>query len=266
MNGRDYEMITAIINTIADDFAAENTATKQKRIGSLISVLEKQLQTARKEMLQAEYSVRKYRERYPTIGMADAFAPPMALIDLRETEAELKSALFQVRELIERYSSVSDSNRLALLNEMVSFLSRFQTATAEGLNAELNKLEQENHRLTLQYAPNHMFILKNAENIRTFGKDVQNALYGLQNDLNRKVAQNKNRISKLSSEIATLPAKELHLSKLQRNYDVAAEIFVSVLSRYNEAQVAHGVAVGDVNVVDHAVIPEPKWILKHFWL
>jgi len=79
MNGRDYEMITAIINTIADDFAAENTATKQKRIGSLISVLEKQLQTARKEMLQAEYSVRKYRERYPTIGMADAFAPPWHL-------------------------------------------------------------------------------------------------------------------------------------------------------------------------------------------
>jgi len=262
MNGRDYEMITAIINTIADDFAAENTATKQKRIGSLISVLAKQLETARKEMLQAEYTVRKYRERYPTIGMADAFAPPMSLVDLRETEAELKSALFQVQNLIDRYSSVSDSNRLALLNEMVSFLSRFQTATSEGLNAELNKLEQENQRLTLQYAPNHMFILKNAENIRTFGKDVQNALYGLQNDLNRKVAQNKNRISKLSSEIATLPAKELHLSKLQRDYDVAAQIFASVLNRYNEAQIAHGVAVGDVNVVDHAVIPEPKLDFK----
>ncbi len=262
MNGKDYEMITAIINTIAVDFAAENTTTKQKRIGILISALEKQLQTARKEMLQAEYSVRKYRERYPTVGMADAFAPPIALMDLRETEAEIKSTLFQAQGLIERYSSVSDSNRLALLNEMVSFLTRFQTATAEGLNAELNKLEQENQRLTLQYAPNHMFILKNMENIRVFGHDVQNALNGLQNDLNRKFAQNKNRIGKLSSEIATLPAKELHLSKLQRNHDVAAQIFAGVLGRYNEAQIAHGVAVGDVNVVDYAVVPEPKMDFK----
>ena len=107
-----------------------------------------------------------------------------------------------------------------------------------------------------------MFILKNKENIRVFGQDVQNALNGLQSDLNRKVAQNKNRINKLSSEIATLPAKELHLSKLQRNHDVAAQIFASVLSRYNEAQIAHGVAVGDVNVVDHAVVPEPKMDFK----
>lgn len=262
MNGKDYEMITAIINTIADDFASENTATKQKRIASLLSVLEKQLQTARNEMLQAEHIVRKYRERYPTIGLADAFAPPVALMDLRETEAELKSALFQASSLIERYSSVADSNRLALLNEMVSFLSRFQTATSAGLGAELDKLEQENQRLTLQYAPNHMFILKNMENIRVFGSDVQNALAVLHNDLNRKVSQNKNRINKLNSEIATLPAKELHLSKLQRNYDVAAQIFAGVLSRYNEAQIAHTVEVGDVYVVDHAVVPEPRMDFK----
>ncbi|HEX3019356.1 MAG TPA: polysaccharide biosynthesis tyrosine autokinase [Chitinispirillaceae bacterium] len=264
LNGRDYEMITSIINTVADDFASENTLTKHNRIGDLISVLDTQLKAARKDMLQAETALKSYRDKHPTIGLANAFAPPVALMDLRETESELKSAVFQVQNLMERYSTTVDSNRLALLNEMVSFLTRFQTGTAQGLSIELSKLEQENARLTQQYAPNHMFINKNMENIRIFGRDVQNALGSLSNDLNRKIDQNKTRINKLNSEIASLPAKELYLSKLQRNYDITAEIYVNVLNRYNEAQLAHTIEVGDVYVVDHGVVPEPKMNFKTF--
>lgn len=264
INGRDYEMITNIVNTIADDFAYENTTTKQKRKGELITVLESQLQSARKDLLSAEGALRRYRERFPTVGLTDAFAPPVSLIDLKESEAELKSAILQAQNLMKRYSSVADSNRLAILNEMVSFLARYQTGTSEGLSAQLNKLELENIRLSQQYAPSHMFITKNQQEIRYFGDEVKKAINGLVGDLNRKVSQNDSRINKLNSEIAGLPAKELHLSKLQRNYDVSAEIFTSVLTRYNEAQIAQAVEIGDVYVVDHGVVPEEKMDFKTF--
>lgn len=266
MNGKDYEMITNIINTIADDFVSENTNTKQQRKGELLSVLEKQLQTARKDMISAEATLRRYKEKFPTIGLQDAFAPPVALLDLKETEAELKSAAFNAKSLLDRYEYVTDSNRLAILNEMVSFLSRYQTGTSEGLNAELIKLEQEHLRLVQQYAPSHMFIKRSFKNISFFGMSVKKAVNDLIIDINRKANQNSSRINKLNSEIFGLPAKQLHLSKLQRNYDVSAEIFASVLTRFNEAQIAQVVEIGDVFVVDRGVIPKEKTNFKSIFI
>ena len=60
----------------------------------------------------------------------------MTILDLKETEAELKSALLQARGLQDRYRITIDTMRIPVLNEM-SPLNRYQTGTAEALGSEL---------------------------------------------------------------------------------------------------------------------------------
>ena len=256
LSGRDYEMITSTVNAIAQDFVEENSNTKRSRKGEVMELLEKQLETARREMVAAEANLRKFREANPTVGLPDAFSPPVTILDLKETEAELKSALLQARGLQDRYRVVIDTMRIPVLNEMISFLNRYQTGTAEALGSELQGLIEESRRLRDQYSPMHPIVTQHRDDVRNFGTKVTSALYDLMNQISRKISENNTRIDKINSEIAKLPSKELHLSNLQRKYEVNSEIYASVLTRYNEAKIARAMEVGDVYVVDLAVVPE----------
>ena len=256
LSGRDYEMITNTVNAIAQDFVEENSNTKRSRKGEVMELLEKQLETARREMVAAEANLRKFREANPTVGLPDAFSPPVTILDLKETEAELKSALLQARGLQDRYRITIDTMRIPVLNEMISFLNRYQTGTAEALGSELQGLIEESRRLRDQYSPLHPIVTQHREDVRNFGTKVTSALYDLMNQLSRRISENNTRIDKINSEIAKLPSKELHLSNLQRKYEVNSEIYANVLTRYNEAKIARAMEVGDVYVVDLAVVPE----------
>lgn len=256
LSGKDYEMITSIINTIANDFVNQNILTKNSRKNEIIKILDKQLKTAREEMVQSQLTLRKYREANPTLGLTDAFSPPVTLLDLKESEAELRSSILQAEMLQNRYRSTIDTSRLAVIGEMISFLSKYQSPTAAALFSEHQILSEESRRLKNEYSPLHSLAVKNREDISALGTKVNSALIELTGEFRRKVAQNDERIQKLNSQLAALPSKELHLSNLQRRYDVASAIYAGVLTRYNEALIAQAVAIGDVYVVDHAVIPE----------
>ncbi len=111
-------------------------------------------------------------------------------------------------------------------------------------------------RLRDNYSPLHPLITQHKTDIRNFGTKVTSALLDLTNQLSRKVSENNTRIDKINTEIAGLPSKELHLSNLQRRYEVNSEIYSNVLTRFNEAKIARAMEVGDVYVVDLAVVPE----------
>lgn len=258
LSGKDYKLITDIINNIADDFVQENALTKRSRKDEVIKILQKQLETARSEMIASEAAFRRYRELNPTVGIQDAFSPPVQIMDLRETEAELRSSVIQAQGLIERYNTAKDTARTGIIGEMVSFLNTYGTGTSEGLRTQLMSLEQERLMLDQQYSPFHPLVSENKAKIKQLGSKATNALRDLMKQIERKLHENTARIEKINSELASLPRKELHYSKLQRQYEVNSEIFSAILARYNEAKIAKAVEIGDVYVVDHAVEPEEK--------
>ncbi|MDO5576550.1 MAG: GNVR domain-containing protein, partial [Fibrobacter sp.] len=258
LSGKDYKLITDIINNIADDFVEENALTKRSRKDEVIKILEKQLETARSEMVTAEAVFRRYREQNPTVGVQDAFSPPVQIMDLRETEAQLRSSVTEAQSLIDRYSTARDSVLPGIVGEMISFLNKYGTGTSEGLRNQLVSLEQERLMLNQQYSPFHPLVKENMKKINLLGSKTSNALRGLTKQIERKLNENTTRIEKINSELASLPRKELRYSKLQRQYEVNSEIFSSILAKYNEAKIAKAVEIGDIYVVDHAVEPEEK--------
>jgi capsular exopolysaccharide synthesis family protein len=256
VSGRDYQLITKTANTLADDFVKENDDTKRVRKEELLGTLEKQLESARTEMVQAETAMKRFREANPTVGLTDAFAPPVRIMELQDTEAELKSALLQAKALQVRYGNSNDSNKIMMLNEMIAFLVRYQTGTSEAFQAELDQLVDQSKTLREQYSPKHPLVTQNKSRLKVLGMRVNSALADLIVELNRKAKENSEKINKFNNEIAGLPSKELQFANLQKKYEVNAQIFATVLTRYNEAKIAIATAVGDVYVVDHAVEPE----------
>lgn len=256
ISGRDYDLITKEVNTIVDDFVKENNDTKRSRKEELLGTIEKQLETARIEMVEAETAMKKFREANPTVGLTDAFAPPVKIMELQDTEAELKVALLQARALQGRFNNSNDSNKMVMLNEMIAFLIRYQTGTSEAFQAELDQLLDQSKTLRDQYSPMHPLVNQNKSRLKVLGMRVNSALSDLIVELNRRAKENNEKINKFNSQIAGLPAKELQYANLQKKYEVNSQVFANVLTRYNEAKIAVATAVGDVFIVDHAVEPE----------
>ncbi len=213
-------------------------------------------------MMSAEAALRKFRNVNPTVGLQDAFTPPMKIVDLRTSESDLSAGRLEGINLGKRYFITNDSNRIEMLNEIISYLSKYQTATAAALQSELNSLYDEERRLRDQYSPKHPLVQKNRTDVELFGTKVTAALNALLKDIVRKIDENKVQIKQIQSEIARLPSKEIELANLQKKYEVTSEVYSNVLTRYNEAKIAKAVALGDVHVVDHAVTPESAFKLK----
>lgn len=256
ISGRDYELITKVANTIADDFVKENSDTKKGRKAELLGALEKQLETAKTEMIEAEAGLRQFREQNPTVGLTDAFAPPVRIMELEDTEAELKSALLQAKSLLERYRNTKEENKVALLHEMIAFMVRYQTGTSEAFQTELDQLTEQSKTLQEQYSPFHPLVKENKNKTAILAGRVNSAFSDLLVTLNRKIKENNEKIDKFNGDIERLPANELKLANLQRKYEVNSQIFSNVLTRYNELKIAIATEIGDVYVVDHAVEPE----------
>ena len=62
-------MITNTVNAIAQDFVEENSNTKRSRKGEVMELLEKQLETARREMVAAEANLGSFGKQTPRWGL-----------------------------------------------------------------------------------------------------------------------------------------------------------------------------------------------------
>jgi tyrosine-protein kinase Etk/Wzc len=258
MQGKDKYLISTIANTIADKFVYTHSMTKKMRRDTILAILEKQLNAAKKDMLIAESSLRKYREQYPTLGMENAFSTPVELIELKESKAEMQSTIAEGKDLILRFSRANDTARTGIMSEIVSFLNRYQAATAEGLQNELIDLTSESEVLKERYSPLHPEVRKNLRNLNVLGKKMIDALSVLLTQLKRKDDELNSKITSMSKEINSLPSRELEMYNLQRRYDVNSQIYSIVLQKYNEARLTETVLSGDVHVVDHAAPPDTK--------
>ncbi|MDG5815212.1 polysaccharide biosynthesis tyrosine autokinase [Chitinispirillales bacterium ANBcel5] len=256
MAGQDYPLIKRVVNTIANDFVRENSSSKKGRRGEILTVLEKQLEIAKGEMKEAERALQNFRNQNPTVGLPDATMPPSVLSDLQENEAALSSYINQANSLMERYRNTSSRELLPILSEMVAFLASHGAGTAPGLQSELNYLSEQERIFQREYSPSHPLAIENRNKIRDLGSKISSALNTLTSDLARRRDENARRINSIHSNLAALPAQEIEYANLTRQYEVNAEIYATVLSRYNEAKIAKNIEMGDVYVLDYAVEPE----------
>ncbi|MCD6376016.1 MAG: polysaccharide biosynthesis tyrosine autokinase [Caldisericaceae bacterium] len=256
LKGEDRYLITKTLNEIVDQFVQENLNLKKYQTREVLSVLEEQLQTAKKELDEAAQELKVFRERNPWVGLTPGATGAISSVSTLEAQkTQLSNLKHELESLIARLKEKSGGERYSVLNEIISFLGSQGGATAPALSSEFTTLNDERNRLLGQYAPSHPYIKENTKKLNELENKVlltaQNVLKNFDsqiNDLNKKIAES-------TSKIRRLPAKELRLAELERRRAIADEVYSSLLIRYNQAKIADAVEVGDVVVLDRAVVP-----------
>ncbi|MBP2646368.1 MAG: lipopolysaccharide biosynthesis protein [Firmicutes bacterium] len=63
-------------------------------------------------------------------------------------------------------------------------------------------------------------------------------------------------LAKSEEQLSTLPAKEKGLIQVQRDSDVAQDIYIMLAKRYEEAKISEVMQPTDVQIIDEAIVPD----------
>ncbi|HSH47980.1 MAG TPA: polysaccharide biosynthesis tyrosine autokinase [Halomonas sp.] len=144
---------------------------------------------------------------------------------LREQAPELRAQLTQAEEHLNEYRVAMDS---------VDLSSESQAAIGQfiALEQQLNDLELQEAELAQRFTPRH--------------PSYQTLL--------RKKEQLQRERAELNERVSQLPAAQQEVVRLTRDVEVTQAIYVNVLNKTQELEVARAGAVGNVRIIDEALV------------
>lgn len=263
IKGTDRYFITDVLNTLIDAFVLQNLDVKKFHTREVLNILTEQLQTAQAELDKAEGDLKKFRESNPWVGLTGDVNGVVNGISVNEAnKTTIKNRKAELSMLLQRLNTSSGDNRYAVLNEILSFLSAQGLPTVPALTSEFTNLTTERTRLLSSYAPSHKFVTENAKKIQELEKKVLMAAGNQLSQYDAEVTRIQKEIDSNTYKIKHLPAKEMQLAELQRKRSVSEQIYSSLLVRYNQAKIADAVEVGDIIILDPAVVPQASSKMK----
>jgi tyrosine-protein kinase Etk/Wzc len=255
LKGGDYPLITKTLNSIADDFVANNAELKRSKKSEDVQVLEKQLEAARNDLNGADEAMRRFREANPSVGAASIVTPSMSeMTNLENSLTAINRSIDDAVNLQSRCNTAPASEeQFTALFEAITFLTTHQSAAAPGLQVELNEANAEKRRIDADYSPQHPIAIENRKKNERLTSRISQALSEVIEKMRADVASAATKKTNLSAEFQKLPEKEMRYAELERKRSTLAELYSNMLARYNVNRMSETSRSGDVAVLDHAV-------------
>ena len=265
--GRDYPLITRVVNALADKFVKQNLGFGKRRLHERLEMLGKQLALARNQLAVSENGLRDFLTMNPTFALDKQTEQAVGDLVQQESQGmEMENALNDAVALQNQLKGAQREGRTDITNEILMLLASKNVIRASVLQSELSRLISEREALERAYAKDHPLLLANQRKIDDVAVQSGQALGDFIQDMLRDVTQKKAGVVQLSSKLRNLPQKSLRLAELRRQQQIDSESYSLLMSRYNQAKVEDAVEISDVFVMDYAVEPlafppAMKWIM-----
>ncbi len=256
ISGPDRHLVKETLNTVIDEFVTQNINFKKFHTREVLEILTEQLREAKEDLDLASEELKNFRQRNPTVGLAaDAAGAVTGVTMIESQKRAVESKKSELERLLAQFNAATADDKYSVLNKVLSFLGTQGAATAPALSADFTKYNTERLTLSGSYAPSHPIIIENQRQMDKITKDIILTAQNQLNSFNESIQRSANQISQENRQLRKLPAKELEYVNLQRKRNVADNIYSSLLVRHNQAKISDAVEVGDIIILDRAVLP-----------
>jgi len=247
-----------ITNLITEKFLKKSLAIKQAKTRSALKAVEEQLIISKRELSEAEESLRRFRERNPQIFLAGNTVQFNQ--DLASNELKLQTIsneIKQINNLIEEKDSKTDSrDKNIVYQEILAYLVGKNVPGIVALNDQYQSeaLSLDN-LMTQGYSQENYKIKEINSNLESLRKKIDQRVKDYLDEKNNEYLRINELIDNSESRLKSVPLKELQLAKLQREVNAKESVYTNVLLRYNEIKVAVASITPDVFLLEEAVVP-----------
>lgn len=240
-----------IADKITEAYLAYNVARKSQVATQTLDFIGQQLDSIRGNLESGEQELGEYKSRKGIFVLSDSAKSIIEQIgDLERAKTEFELQERDVSNLVNALDKAADEDRPYILGQ-VSLADPVVGSLVSELSKdliELRKLRQElnedNPKVTLLKAQ-----------IDESKAKVRLAVSNARRSLTSRVATVKKLIAGYEDRLRQLPESERQLAILTRKSEVNAELYTFLLKKHEEARIARAGIVGNVRILDAALVP-----------
>jgi len=257
LRGTNPVLIANILNAVANRYVAVAAQLKREKLTELTKILEDQLNSARRNLGDAETALERFRTRTITLPSeqlpgAGGTEPPRdpiraGFFDMQVSRDQLR----RDREAIGRFVTQQQPEALPAI-ESVRQSPALSSALKE-LSEKQAQLRAYRYHYSDEYPPVQRLIGEITEleqqTIPTLAKSLASQLALRETEVSRQV-------DAASADLRGIPARSIEDVRLRRNTQLKEQTYTALQERYDQARLAAEATVPDVRVLDPAVVPQ----------
>jgi tyrosine-protein kinase Etk/Wzc len=251
-----------ITNTLAEIFVDQGLSTKRLEARNVREFLDDQLKVASKQVAESEENLKEFKEKNQVVildvesqNRIEKLADFQA--ELERIRAERDGILKLIRQdhpgSVGSTTAVMDS---AAFQQVTAFPSLITNKTIQSLKKQLIELQIRRKDLSSRFTDSYPDLQVLNDQIRLVEGNLQNTARDYLNALNEQIKALSQTVASIQKDLEKLPAKEVELAGLERKAKVNDQIYTMLLTRYKEAQINEASEIGDIRIIDPAILPE----------
>lgn len=268
-----------ITNKIAREYYRMNLDAMRMTVSQVRIFLEEQLKKIESELNHSEILLRDYKKSNKISNLEDETR--ILINQVSQFETDYKGILLN----IDSYTKQKEYLLKELdqtQKDMIENISSYKSNVMENIFAEISKLETDKaYYLSQGYSNEHPKIIQinsKIENLKTQLKEeteksfkektVQKDPFKYSGEIAQQILEINNNVSLLqakaealkkiidvyNSKLENVPDQSIQLVRLERNAKVNEDIYLMLKRRYEEAKLQEVAEVGNVSIIDTAVV------------
>lgn len=267
--GFDPNRTADLVNHVAESFEIEATEFKKLQLNELTVILAEQLDSASRKLAVASNQLAAFQSSTITAPVqVGATGGPL------DTRTEFLQLNMEANQLASAQTVIADAVADGVVDGGDAFALEAVQEVREtsDLMAALNELNQANAELrTLrqQYFDEYgLVIAKQAQIDSLQSITIPRLAETLRIELGRREGARRAQIRSTTQQLAAIPQQTSRQLELEREYDLANNLYLGIKQKYDEAKIAAVSSLPDVRIADRAVVPRrpsadsrPVWFL-----
>ncbi len=260
LQGADPVKTAATLNALTDRYIEVAGQLKRAKQDELVKILDEQLDDAQQSLKDSESSLESFKIHTVTLPSEPStpITPGIAM-----TQGPVFQNFFSMRVQAEQLRRDRDAIRRALSDPkgvepeaFQSIGSVQQSAQLSGALNELNKKRADLRALQYQYTEEYPPLRQLAGEIRTLEETtIPRLARTLMSELDARQNEIQKNLDSASGELRQVPPRTIEEARLQRQVDIATNLYTTLQSRYEAARLAAASSIPDVRVLDEATVP-----------
>jgi len=274
ISANDPDEARYITNTLAEAFVSEGLSYKRLEARNLRKFLEDQLKVVSEHLEESERNLEEFKERNQVVVLdVEAKQKIEKLAEFEASRTRVSAERDGILKLMaevndDSHEEISDILNSSGYQEATAFPSLITNQTIQSLKEQLIKLQIERKKVANRFTGAHPDLSVLNSQIELVEKSLRDTARDYINALESEIKAFDSTVAEIQGELEKLPAKEVELAKLERKAKVNEEIYTLLLTRSKEAQISEASEIGDIRIVDPAILPEnpvkPKKKLSAF--
>jgi tyrosine-protein kinase Etk/Wzc len=249
---KDPVMAKDVTNKIVDVYLRKNREDKSLEASQTLEVIREQLEHIRTNLDASEANLHDYKQEKGIVLLSEEATLLLDQISRLEVEkAQIELDLFQARQVKEAMKTGRDIAGSYSLPELAK-----EEMLLSTLAVELAQKEVERKTLLEELTPEHPEVRAVAGAIQDLKQKIEQILDNTVRSLENRMGSIDGVLGGLNGRIQRLPTVERDMAALTRTTEVNENIYKFLLEKHEEARIAKAAVVGDLRVIDWAVIPD----------